>query len=157
MSVNTVAHGDILMKLKNNKAAMTVIPAAVLCAGLLSSAPVLADDAELGRTIYEEACAICHGDAGKGDGEFAQHLNVRPSDLTMLASRQSDGKFPYLDVFMSVDGRTTVAGHGSRDMPIWGNVFSRQVGDYAGPYGAELLIRAQLVALVDYLQSLQAQ
>lgn len=134
-----------------------VMPAVSLLVAILAGNPAAADDAALGKSIYEEACTICHGEAGKGDGEFAQHLNVRPTDLTMLASNQSDGKFPYLDVFMAVDGRTTVAGHGSRDMPIWGKVFSRQVGDYAGPYGAELIIRAQLVALVDYLQSLQSR
>lgn len=71
--------------------------------------------------------------------------------------KQSDKKFPFLDVFMIVDGRTGVRGHGSTEMPIWGSVFQREAGESAGPYGAELMMRARLVALVDYIESLQKQ
>lgn len=112
---------------------------------------------ELGKQLYQESCATCHGNSGLGDGEFAQYLKVKPSNLTTIAKDQSDGKFPFLDVFMIVDGRTGVRGHGSTDMPIWGSVFERDVKDIGGPYGDELLIRARLVALVDYIESLQKQ
>ena len=103
------------------------------------------------------ACAVCHGVDGKGDGEFAQHLNVKPKDLTQLAKNASDGKFPYLDVLMAIDGRTGVRGHGMANMPIWGDVFAADAGEMGGPYGAELIVRARLVAVVDYVNSLQAK
>ena len=129
---------------------------AVLIIGLAHT-NASAQDNELGKQLYQEACSTCHGASGLGDGEFAQYLTVRPSNLTQLAMQQSDKKFPYLDVFMIIDGRTGVRGHGSTEMPIWGAVFQREIGDTVGPYGAELLIRARLVALVDYVESLQKQ
>lgn len=115
-----------------------------------------AQDSSLGEELYAEACGVCHGSSGLGDGEFAQHLNVRPSNLTILA-KENNGEFPYLQVFQVTDGRTGVRGHGGGDMPIWGSVFSREIGEMGGPYGSELLIRARLVSLVDYIESLQAE
>ncbi len=127
----------------------------VLLSGSISSA--LAQDNMIGKGIYDEACSVCHGSSGLGDGEFAQHLNVKPTDLTKIASNEGDKKFPYLKVFMIVDGRTGVRGHGSADMPIWGSVFEREVGQGGGPYGHELFVRARLVALVDYIESIQTK
>lgn len=83
-------------------------------------------------------------------------LTVQPPNLTTLTS-QNEGVFPYLDVFHTIDGRTTIRAHGTSEMPIWGDYFSRQIGEAAGPFGRELLIRAQVVALVDYIESLQTQ
>ena len=134
------------------------LPALALATAIATTAAdATAQDNALGKALYDEACATCHGLQGRGDGEFAQHLKIRPSDLSLIAKSQSDGEFPFLDVFMVIDGRTGVRGHGSPDMPIWGNVFSRDVGESGGPYGAELLIRAKLVALTDYLNGLQTE
>ncbi len=108
---------------------------------------------ELGQQEYMDACAVCHGVDARGHGEFANYLTVSPADLTKL-SKNNDGVFPYLHVFQTIDGRTFVQGHGSQ-MPIWGNTYSREIGDTAGPYGPELIIRARITALVDYLESLQ--
>ncbi len=126
---------------------------AIICGAVLDAS---AQDSSLGKELYAEACGVCHGSSGLGDGEFAQHLNVRPSNLTTLA-KENNGEFPYLQVFQITDGRTGVRGHGGGDMPIWGSVFSREVGEMGGPYGSELLIRARLVSLVDYIESLQAE
>ena len=120
----------------------------------LMPAAAAAEDASLGATLYTEACAVCHGASGTGNGEFAEHLKIPPSDLTVL-TKNNHGEFPYLKVFQIVDGRTGVRGHGSGEMPIWGMVFSREVGAGAGPYGAELFIRAKVVSLVDYIETLQ--
>lgn len=90
----------------------------------------------------------------QGDGEFAGVLAIKPSDLTTL-SRRNDGTFPYLQVFQTVDGRATIRAHGTPIMPIWGDYFRRQVGESAGPFGSELIARARIVALVDYVESLQ--
>ena len=107
----------------------------------------------LGKYEYEANCQVCHGSTGQGDGEFSQYLNVKPADLTVLTVN-NDGVFPFLDVFQTVDGRAVVRGHGD-PMPVWGNTFTEQIGESAGPYGSELLIRARIVSLVDYVQSLQ--
>ncbi|MBK8084179.1 MAG: cytochrome c [Devosia sp.] len=116
--------------------------------------PVVAQDNLVGRSGFETACAVCHGASGQGDGEFADVLTVRPPDLTKL-SAANDGEFPYLKVFQVVDGRTTMRAHGTSAMPIWGDYFTREIGGSAGQFGTELLVRARIVALVDYVQSLQ--
>jgi mono/diheme cytochrome c family protein len=38
--------------------------------------------ADLGRSVYREHCAPCHGEAGKGDGPNAFFLSPRPRDFT---------------------------------------------------------------------------
>ena len=124
-------------------------------AGLAFVAPGAAQETNLvGEEGFRTSCAVCHGMTGKGDGEFASVLTEKPSDLTML-SANNDGVFPYLEVFQIVDGRTTLRAHGTSVMPIWGDHFKREIGESAGPFGGELLARARIVALVDYVESLQ--
>lgn len=129
-----------------------------LCGGLMLTAAMAAgaaaEEASLGKDLYAEACAVCHGMDGKGTGEFAEHLKVRPSDLTVLA-KGNHGEFPFLKVYQIVDGRPGVRGHSGGDMPIWGNVFSRDIADGGKPYAAELYVRARIVSLVDYVSTLQ--
>ncbi len=35
-----------------------------------------------GRLLFQQYCATCHGDEGKGDGQNASNLNPAPPDLT---------------------------------------------------------------------------
>lgn len=123
---------------------------------LASGTGVFAQENVVGADAYRTSCAVCHGSDGKGYGEFADVLTVKPSDLTVLA-KNNDGVFPYLYVFQTVDGRAVIPAHGSRVMPIWGSSFTREIGESAGPFGAELLIRAKIVALADYVESLQQE
>ena len=106
---------------------------------------------DLGKREYEASCASCHGSAGKGDGALRQHLVKAPADLTTLVKRNG-GVFPTQRVWEAIDGRgsTQVGAHGSRDMPIWGNVFR---AEDTQPY--ELHVRTRISALVDYLSRLQ--
>jgi mono/diheme cytochrome c family protein len=124
--------------------------------GLASASPSIAQVVTnpVGEEAFRVSCAVCHGTTGQGDGEFADVLSVQPSNLTTL-SANNDGVFPYLEVFQTVDGRATLRAHGTSLMPIWGDYFKRQGGEIAGPYGSELLTRARIVALVDYVESLQ--
>lgn len=124
-------------------------------AALAFAAPgVMAQENQVGRDAFQTSCAVCHGTTATGDGEFADVLAVKPPDLTILASK-NHGVFPYLDVLHIIDGRTSIRSHGPTIMPIWGNVFKAKVGDSAGPMGSELVVRATMVSLVDYLESLQ--
>ncbi|RYE46720.1 MAG: cytochrome c [Hyphomicrobiales bacterium] len=91
---------------------------------------------------------------GRGGGEFADVLTVRPPDLTKL-SQKNDGVFPYLRVFQTIDGRASIRAHGTPVMPIWGDTFTKEIGQAAGPFGTELLVRARIVALVDYIETIQ--
>ncbi len=42
----------------------------------------LSYDQRLGKVLYKKYCAICHGDAGKGDGFNAYSLDPKPRDFT---------------------------------------------------------------------------
>ena len=45
-----------------------------------------------GRKIYENRCADCHGDKGKGDGPAATDLDPKPGDLSKPSlNEQPDG------------------------------------------------------------------
>lgn len=125
-----------------------------ILAGLTLATPVMAQDNSVGAEAYRVACAVCHGADGKGGGEFADVLTIKPPDLTRL-SQANDGVYPYLKVFQTIDGRASIRAHGTPVMPIWGDTFSRDIGQAAGPFGSELLVRARIVALVDYLETLQ--
>lgn len=127
--------------------------AGIICIALLTAAPAMAAENRVGAETFATHCAACHGTTGLGDGEFADILTVKPPNLTTLSER-NHGEFPYLATMRVIDGRTVVRGHGVL-MPIWGEVFKDEIGDRAGPFGAELLIRAQIISLVDYIETLQ--
>jgi mono/diheme cytochrome c family protein len=118
---------------------------------LATAVPALADEA--GQQEYMVACAVCHGESGKGEGPFAPLLNIHTPDLTGLAAA-NDGVFPFLDVLMIVDGRSGVRAHGDSAMPIWGERFAASAAD-AGPYGSELEVRGRILSLVTYIESIQ--
>src|SRR5271166_1960905 len=80
-----------------------------------------------GRVLFEQYCASCHGDDGKGAGPAAIAFKVQPPDLTAL-SRQNHGKFPKDRVVQSIRGDRMQSAHGSTDMPVWGPVFLALTG-----------------------------
>ncbi len=108
---------------------------------------------ELGEQEYMASCVACHGTSGTGGGELSDLLTVDIPDLTTIAAR-NDGEFPMLDVIHIIDGRTGVRGHGG-PMPLWGDRYAFEIGDRAGPYGAELEIRGRVLSLAYYLESIQ--
>jgi len=100
-----------------------------------------------GNDLFREYCAVCHGTEGKGNGPAADALNKRPADLTQL-TRKNGGQFPELHVINFIKGQDTVAAHGSRDMPIWGSIFSQMSAN-----GDQL----RVYNLMMYLEQLQAK
>ena len=77
-----------------------------------------------GVDLFREYCAVCHGVAAKGDGPAADALKKHPTDLTQLA-RKNGGKFPVLAVQMTIKGSNGITEHGTREMPMWGSIFSQ--------------------------------
>ncbi|PRY26855.1 cytochrome c [Aliiruegeria haliotis] len=128
---------------------LCIIGAAVLALG----AGGAVSEEDLGRQEFMSACASCHGADGKGAGDVAKFLTVDVPDLTGLAQRH-DGKFPMLDVIHIIDGRTGMRGHGS-EMPVWGAFFSKRVGESAGVFGGEAIVRGRLLSLAYYLETIQ--
>lgn len=113
---------------------------------------------DMGKWLYEANCAVCHGTAGKGDGPYKRQLTRDPSDLTVLA-RNNKGVFPVSHVYQVIDGRAEVGAHGPREMPIWGYgyIFRVPEPDAQYPYETESAVRARILALIDYLNRLQAR
>jgi hypothetical protein len=106
-----------------------------------------------GQREFRHACAVCHGLGGKGESVMTtlNLLTVRPTDLTQL-SKKHQGQFPFWQVYRIIDGREEVKGHGTRDMPIWGEVFRQPEG---GKPVDETHAIGRILALVYYLQSIQ--
>jgi hypothetical protein len=91
---------------------------------------------------------------GKGDGNMAKFLTIKPADLTVLA-KKNGGEYPFLRVFQAIDGRSQVTGHGDRPMPIWGDRYEVEAGVQPGTYGSEQLVRSRILELVYFIQSIQ--
>lgn len=103
-----------------------------------------------GQEGYQTSCASCHGPEGKGNGPVADALTVRPADLTRLAS-MNGGTFPTDSVYAYIDGREYVQAHGTRQMPVWGNIWSEEAGEPVRPEDVDQRIKE----LVEYLRTLQ--
>jgi mono/diheme cytochrome c family protein len=112
---------------------------------------------EMGKQEYESNCVACHGSSGKGDGYFAQYLKLPIPDLTTIQQRNK-GVFPTDRVIEIIDGRQALKGHGPRNMPIWGTTYTEKASTYyrGQAYDAEQFIRVRVLALTDYLYTLQA-
>lgn len=104
-----------------------------------------------GQALYFRHCASCHGAAGDGQGPLAASLLRPPSDLRTIAKR-SGGRFDEAEVMAVIDGRRTVAEHGSREMPVWGTAFEGEERPKGHP-GYTSLLHSR--ALTDYLRSIQ--
>ncbi len=103
-----------------------------------------------GPALYTAYCAVCHGKDGKGAGPMARSLKVAPSDLTRISVRNG-GKFPMARVQRVISGEEPrSAGHGPREMPIWGPVFSQIAWD-------QDLGRVRVDNLARYLEGLQTK
>ena len=105
-----------------------------------------------GEIEYQNYCAVCHGVDAKGQGLMSRFLNVRPADLTQLR-KKNGGAFPFWQTYRVIDGREEVRGHGSPDMPIWGDRFRTQAG--GNDSGSRAQAAGRLIGLVFYLQHLQ--
>ena len=98
------------------------------------------------KEMFNAYCATCHGVSGKGDGPAAVALKKAPADLTKISARNG-GKFPDTQVERYIRGVDEFPSHGSRDMPIWGNLFKA--------IGSDESARLRASNLVAYLKSLQ--
>ncbi len=118
------------------------------------SSPVVAEEELIGSDEFRISCAACHGAGGRGNGNMAQFLNVKPADLTVL-KKNSGGEYPFMRIFQTIDGRAVIAGHGERAMPVWGDRYKRESIRGYGSIGNEAAVRARVLELVYYVQSIQ--
>lgn len=107
-----------------------------------------------GKNEFVRHCGACHGADGKGDGPIVPLLKEKPADLTGIAQRNG-GDFPFWETFQMIDGRAPIDGHGGREMPVWGDRFREDAP--SSSQGSEALVRARIMELILYLQSIQAE
>lgn len=134
-----------------------------LTAGFAGAAQ--AQNVDIGKSEFQSSCASCHGADGKGKGPVSTQLKVPPSDLTLLV-KNNNGVFPTNAVFETIYGSKTIPAHGTREMPIWGERFNPIVNlphavdpsywKLAGPeQSPEVVVRARILAVIDYLNRIQ--
>jgi mono/diheme cytochrome c family protein len=101
-----------------------------------------------GSDLYKAYCATCHGTDGKGAGPMAQELRSPVPDLTRIA-RRNHGKFPLERIERIISGEDQItSAHGSREMPMWGLIFSQIVWD-------QDLSHIRIHNLAKYLEQIQ--
>ena len=125
---------------------LTFVASALFLAQSTERAPIASVPADSGPAMYQAYCASCHGTDGKGAGPAAKALKTHPGDLTKLA-QYNQGVFPSRDVLLAL-GRVPRQGHGSVEMPIWGDVFR------AASHG-EPVVQIRIYNLMRYLESIQ--
>jgi len=121
---------------------------------LLALAACVQPPVEVGRALYNDACAVCHGPGGKGDGPMAAGLSSAPPDLTGLSARNG-GVFPQTYIMGVIDGYSRRVDPHSM-MPEFGP--EMQAGDLVLLDTFFLIGTAtpeKLVALAAYLEKLQ--
>ena len=127
------------------------------------SACASAQDIDIGKAEYESNCASCHGIDAKGNGPVSQELKTRTADLTVLA-KKNKGVFPLNSVYRIIDGRESIASHGTREMPVWGYRFvspkhyDLKLADdyiYSPPASPEAVVQGRILAVIDYLNRIQ--
>ena len=82
-----------------------------------------------------------------------------PSDLTRL-SEANNGVFPVSRIHEVIDGRIERLVHGTRDMPVWGDRYLREMtspesGGWVSKEWDEAIVRRRILALVEYISTLQ--
>jgi mono/diheme cytochrome c family protein len=103
-----------------------------------------------GHSQFIKYCAVCHGNDAKGNGPFAKLLTKQPADLTQISNRNA-GKFSEPLIAKKISGESMLGAHGTREMPIWGEVFMEEV--VSGPSVG--ITRGRIMELVIYLRSIQ--
>ena len=110
--------------------------------------PIKPTSAASGHEMYKNYCAVCHGMDGKGNGPAAEALKVPTPDLTTLAQKNG-GTYPALKVSSVLRGEQMMPSHGSKDMPVWGNLFWHLSGGHASE------VHQRVANLSKYIESLQ--
>jgi hypothetical protein len=166
-----------------NKTTKSLISASTVL--LAFQAQGWAQKIDVGKAEYLSSCASCHGSDAKGKGPFADELKVVPPDLTQLAKKNGgvfplNAIYETIDgrQELKAHGSREMPIWGYRYIPF-PNVPSNQAFDpksaesYSIPpnrfdpkstpsysefdfgYNPEVTIRNRILALIDYLYSVQ--
>jgi mono/diheme cytochrome c family protein len=110
----------------------------------------------IGKLEFQKNCAACHGMSGKGDGPLLDFLKETPPDLTLISKRHG-GIYPVQKVYGWIRDPSRIRAHGTKEMPVWGDRYSREIieaygPDYTGPGSS---VHQRILELVYYIGTLQ--
>ncbi len=110
----------------------------------------------IGEAAFLKSCAACHGADGKGTGPILDILKQKPADLTTI-SKRNGGKYPQQKIYAWIRDPERIRAHGSAEMPIWGEKFSKEIIESYGPYytGPACSVQARILELVFYIGTIQ--
>jgi mono/diheme cytochrome c family protein len=126
-------------------AALAISAAGVGAQTTIKKGPIKPTSPAKPQQMYDSYCAVCHGKDGTGNGPAATALTKAPADLTKISARNG-GTFPSIRVQRYIQGADEVPAHGSRDMPMWGDLFRSLNRDTD---------QLRIAALADYLKTIQ--
>ncbi len=136
----------------------TAVAAWLMAASAAAQTSTPADEVAIGKDEYTASCALCHGAAGRGDGQLAEFLSTPPANLAELAKRNG-GHFPFSEIYQIIAGDPKIRAHGGAAMPVWGDYFEAQafVAGALDAQAAEQVARGRILSVVYYLQSIQTR
>lgn len=131
-----------------------------LVAGLAGVALIAAcapeDRMPSGAELYGDYCVACHGTDARGTGPASRSAPVPAPDLTTLAARNG-GAFPLTRVMSQVDGYARGRKDHGGAMPELGHLLDGPLVRVDTGDGAMTPTPAKLLAIADYLESVQRQ
>lgn len=148
---------SIIKRILKSLVALTVLTIIFINPSLAEDIGKLTETDDLvieGQKEFQQRCAVCHGEKGKGDGPYSFALVFKPADLTKLLIA-NEGHFPFIETFLIIDGRDMIKYHGTRLMPIWGDRYSQETWSSVSPEHASTLVRGRIFELLIYLYSIQ--
>lgn len=139
--------------LKQVAAAVSVL---LFAAGSLAYAQENLGSQSIGKMEFQKNCAACHGMGGHGDGPLVEFLKQTPPDLTLLSKRYG-GVYPQDKVYDWIRDVEKVRAHGTAEMPVWGERYSREIMETYGPdyVGPGSSVTQRILELVFFIGSIQ--
>src|SRR3974390_265236 len=119
----------------------------------VKKAPVVQSDPNSGKQMFTDYCAPCHGKDGTGNGPAASAMNKPPPNLAALA-KNNGGEYPAAHVAAVLTFGNERASHGSKDMPVWGQLFERLNWSSSTK---EVEAQQRINRLNSYIESLQVK
>lgn len=138
-----------------NKNNVVCLLATILIPGGYALADQSTNKFDFGKEEFQARCSSCHGKNGRGTGPLSIFLKNAPSDLTVL-TKKNDGIFPIEKIYRTIYGEDS-SYHGSRDMPIWGDIYFYEANCIYGdmPINTEGYVRGRILSLIEYINRLQ--
>ena len=120
----------------------------------IKKVPITPTSAASGEEMYIAYCAACHGTSGKGDGPAASEFKTPPTNLTIICPKSQCGEFPNGYIAQVLEsGAHNAKAHGSKDMPVWGDLFRA----LHSTSSTDALVKLRINNLSKYIESIQVK